>query len=1095
MSKKKIFISTLLSCLFVVFSVVSFAYFSKIISIETPHNISTELTTENVTVSTVEQFYDAIRYYDNAYNTSITDKFNSNQTISVKRKKIILTDNIKLTADALVTADCHINLNKNTIDLNGYNLVFKHQFEGTFAVYNGTISDLSEDIIIRDETGNITSVEKPEYGKVIIDCPNACIDINVTYGSMITTNVKSASPDQVVNSAMKLVYSNLQNGTINDFYNTIDAVEDFGKDICNNSFTHTTDSHSCIYTYNDLDLIHNYFAYDGLDITYESSNTNILTNGGKVLTNSNTTTVPLTVTIKYKYETTVNDETITQYETIAKVIDVHIVAQADYAKASNNILLQYLENYYDATNNKYVFDKTFQLPKRNEYFDTIYTYTLLKQNPDNSISTISSNAGDVFFEDAGELFSVALSKDIIGMTITSTDSNGNSSTIDGLVVEGEASSVIDDNYSYAVSIVQNLYGNQIIIKDGQNNTESGYSEHQLLIDHLAKGYSRLTGMSNKLVNNNDNTYMITQYAEGNKYEGTYELLQVNPDSDVMPYLGQTVYLAITFDFVGGDKIIIQIPIVFEPLEDGHGFDPFDPYYIYFDKQFSEKTKNYSYESFDIPLTYEGQYPTYAYIIYVENENGTFTRIENDDPLFDLTISNGTYVDLNKDMLMNVEIDPYYIKPNDTKYHFAYIPIYVNTQDTVIYYTKDGTKTNLNDVNVDVLNYPYISTLTIPGIVRYNQGTFTNEVFADLELYEIAYNLINCYEISDANLSNAQLEVVEQKKYKEGKYILSSTLGNFIEKVDFSSTSPLLSYYGYSFEFGTIINSDEKIGSLKGLEKLTGIHELTFANTNLGAQTYFMETLNIVSQITNLNKLNLSGTGIYDQASGTLSFPDGNDNEFLTIISSLNNLKHLDLSNNKIYSFTALNSFASLEYVNIGGNTFTANSGYDFLNNIITPLINSLYGTNGATNAAVIAELRANGVTVQGTTNSEIPEGTRKVVDALSSLEYQDRVSKNIPLNTVLGQYSTLPSVYGIEDYVIDKVQFKFTTVNLVCGTLNTDGTYSGDVLNNGAYSATTFRMVIKCTWVYSPEGFFEGIVSGTQTGTIEFTYDYKVTRY
>ena len=43
----------------------------------------------------------------------------------------------------------------------------------------------------------------------------------------------------------------------------------------------------------------------------------------------------------------------------------------------------------------------------------------------------------------------------------------------------------------------------------------------------------------------------------------------------------------SYSLVGGEEIIIQVPIIFEPgdIDAGESFAAFDPYYVYFDNQF------------------------------------------------------------------------------------------------------------------------------------------------------------------------------------------------------------------------------------------------------------------------------------------------------------------------------------------------------------------------------------------------------------------------------------------------------------------------------------------------------------------------------
>ena len=1032
MSKKKIFIAGIIVSIFLFCSIFAYAYFTNVIDGNT-HNVSASLNDSTIVeVDTFEKFVDATRLYD----TSKDDEFNSNNSTSnsSKRKTIRLLVDIRMTSDVLVTADCHIDLNGNTLYLSGYDLTFKHQFDGVFAVYNGKIDDDLTD----------------DKGRIIVDCPNACIDFDdKTLVTNANIDIIKAAPTYVINSAMNLVYSNIQTGGINDFYTTIETLEDFGLDICkeNTSFTHDKGTY-CIYTFDDLDLIYSYFGYKGLEVTYESSNKDVLTNGGRILSTEVTTTVELTITITY------------QEQTLTKIVNVHVLNEEDYVYASNAVLLIYLQKYHNGE--EYEFNKTFLMPNKNSYFNTTYHYTLKSEN-----FTYESDTNRDYFDPSlyTDYISIGLSKEIEEMIIVSKDDKDNSATSPSYSVKGEASSIVDDNQSYAVGIVQLLYGNQITIRDGQI-TLSEYSEYLLLCDPTINGYARLDSIS-YVLDDSEGIYELVDFEESSVYYQNHQLLRVKKDGTMKPYISQTVFLEIHFDFTAAyqnEQITIIVPVVYEPsIVDGQGFDQFDPYYVHFNKEFNDVTKNYTYESFSIPLTFEGKYPTYAFLVYVQGDNG-FELVNSN--LIKIVPTASSYANIKDTDLMNITIDPYYVNKEDTTYYFAYIPVYTDPSGNVIYYTmEDGPTDDISTININPLTYQYVSTLTIPGIVRYNKGTFTSEAFADLEFYKIAYELLN-----------GQGSFVENKTF-----ILTNTLENYIDVVDFSSANTsLLKTYNYSLTLGTIANNDNIIGSLQGIELLKGINKLTFNGTTaLGANSNFVTNLGYVSQITNLHILDLGSTNIYDQTSGTLSFPSGDDNGFLTTLSALTNLRELNLANNKIYDFTALANFASLQKVNVGGNTFSNNT--NIIGGVITSIINGLYGSNGATNIGVFATLQSNGCTIEGSgSTANVPEGTQAIINALSSLEYQDRLSKNVNLATVVSQYASGNNVYSAYDlkssYTIDgdyEIVFNFTSVAF-------------EVASDGS----SFTMLINYHWTVDT-----GILTGTQEGDVQYTYTYKITRY
>lgn len=1098
MSKKKIFISSVIISLFLLLGICGYAYFIK--TIDNTHNISSTLTDNSVVVvKNATEFYEAVQYYDETAN----DEYNSNEVISSKRKTIQLADNIKLYNNVLVTADYHINLNGYTIDLNGYNLVFKSQFEGTFTVYSnpltatddkGTI--ISTGAIVDSSEGTKTTVDGVETivkGKIIVDTPNACVTFDKTIVSDTAIVVENASAEQVINSAMKLVYSNIQNVNVNDFYTTIDEVEELGTSHC---FIESHTNSSCVYTHSDLDLIYNYFAYKGLTIDYESATPNVLTHDGKIVGNIDaTTTVPLTISITYKEKT------------IKKTVDVHIVHSSDYGNAAISTLVQSLAKYYNNTASKYVVNRAILLPKYNSYFGTKYTYTavfpLITDTTKYPVYDPESSTFNDYFDGTqyDDYVITTLTSEVGGLIIQS----GNASQEIG--VQGTASAAINDNYAYASKVAMELFGNQISIYDEENY--EGYTMYELLINPLLEGYgyTRLTEISYS-VQCNEGTYMIKADNKDANGDGNYDfdLLKVEDDATTKPYLGQDATLVVSFHFNSdgpdedkiNDVIDIPISIVYKVSDAGAGFASFDPYYVYFNKQFENKTNYYTYSSFEIPLSLDGGFPSYGFIVYEkgldENGNVAYNKVADSETqtqertLMKITANTNGYTSFDGTTQMSIAIDPYYIKDKDTEYYFLYVPVWKDEESKIYYYYDSINKAlvgNLSSISFTtetIEEYEYLSVLTIPGIVRYDdtQSVQTEgEAFADKQMYQLAYELINGY-----------------GTYADGKFIISSTLNTNIDIVDFSSTSTLLSQYQFQIALGTIANNDKIIGSLKGINLLTGINELTFNGTNLGANNNFVTNLGYVSEITNLTKLNLSNTGIYDQTSSGYGFPNGDDNGFLSTLTALTNLEYLYLANavdkegniisglpiNQIYDFSALTDFSSLKEVDITGNIF--DSGDGLINNILDLIVNLIYGSNGALNAAVFATLTANNVNVIGAGEATNDPNINDLVVALRGLEYQDKVPTGIDLSTVLKQFTDRYTARGGDDFGIPE------EFSIDCGD-NNDITFT---LTSIAFEPNTagdgFTMVVS----YDYDARTLGIIP-IESGSVQFTYKYKVTRY
>ena len=1052
--RKKILIFVTILCLFISFGIMTYAYFIKEIK-GGSHGISSNPDDSQVVeVFNFDELTQAVRLYE-----ITTEEFNSSgdTSISTNRKTIKFTNDIRLKSNLLINADCHIDLNNHSLDLAGYTVTFRYRFDGVYSLYGGTIDDTS----ILDEEGMV--IEGKTAGGIIVDCPKENFDFDESIiKEGININVSYATDEQIATSAMNMILSNIQNHGVNDFYTINNNVQGKTFDEC--TFTHSKGS-MCVYTYTDLDLITNYYNYKNFSVTYKSSDTKVLTNKGNLKLPTTSQTVDLTIEVKYGTET------------VEKVVSVHIlVSNADYLNASNSILNEYLSKYYNADLGALQFDTSFLLPKVNSYLGTTYSYELFTTTEN---FTVTSEEVSEFFdtETYDNYYLVSLSNEIVGLEITSIKS-GSGITTDKITVTGESTTVIDDNHSYAVNVARMLYNNQIFInKDSKK--DSGYTErNDILIDPNEHGFTRIESITNALTNNNEGTYELSNFPEldtngsANPKHGKYQILRVDKDNDTLPYLGQTVFLEITFKFksyYGGDIVVVQVPIIYEPPKEvapGQSFPAFDPYYVYFDKEFSKANRNYGYESFSMPLSYDGNpvNPIYTFVIF-EYKNSSYTRL-TDGQLFTQSLTNGSYTDFDKTTLMNITINPYYINKDTTDYLFAYVPTYLNSTDDGVYYYDPISKTttnNISNITINIESYPYKSVLTVPGIVRYqSSNSVYTEEFADKEFYVMAYNLLS------------------YDSYEEGKFLLSSELQNHIAQIDFSNSSNL------SFSASDRTNY---IDSLKGINLMTGINVLRFAGVNLANNgTQFVTELGYVSDITNLKILDLSNTGIYDHTQSNLAQPSGNNNNFLASLTKLVNLEELYLHNdasktdapvNRIFYFDALGDFSGLKKVNIAGNSFTATSNISFLNTPMTNLANSLYGTFGANNIGVLTILEANGVEViRGSGNSdELQQEFKDIVTALSSLAYQDRLDENVSIDNVLALY---PSGTSTDLCIVYNLPQSFVLAN------NTDIAFSfTSVVFSG--NSNGFTMTINYHWV-------QNTLFGDD-GDVAFTTEYRIAGY
>ena len=1034
MKRKYVILSIVIFVIFLFSGITVYAYFSNNTSFN--HNVSYDIPDGYVQINTLNEFYNEI----DLYKDNLSNDFNDSSLVSKTRKTLILNVDLTLTADAIVTSDCHINLNGHKLDLNGFKFNIKNTYAGTIAIFSTSVSKS----VITDSIG---------ANEIIIDTPNACFIVdNVHVDSTIDVVKNAVSDEAVINSAIKMIYANISNGGVNDLYSTTKVLNKAFMDPKKCAFMgHADDSNTigCVYTYTDLDLLTSFYNYD-VFITYTSSNEATLKPSGRVIVGVTSDLSILGVTVSY------NGKSIT------KNINVHTIIESDYQKASNIALLTYLENFYDNNLGKYKFSNGFNLPLKNEYFKSNYDY-ILKEGK----TEYTSDIKDYFILNQDDV-TIKIKKNITSIVIKSTGVNTYTNEIS---VSGETNTVIDDDYSYCLGIINGEYNNQIIIKEFKENNVIKYTSQKLLKTTDPIKHSRLKEGSiilNELKSNSDKTYQITPDNED------YDLLSVNPNSKVNPYIGQGVYMAFTFTMKDNTEVVIQLPIIFEPLKDTgeSGFQLFLPYYNFFSKKFDYNSKfersyvefeEHWYDSFSMPLFYNNEYPTYTFIIYERDGNG-FKMVDESLGLFkvQITLPDGTVADMssmtpstlekfknNTQARTRILIDPYKININTNEYFFAYTSIFVEKDDNqnsiLKYHLTIPTASGLNDIvdvsleaimkrpeaqNLDLNTFTYQNLLKLDGILRSNSishpTSIATEEFEDLEFYKFIFN-----------------KFYPDIVFEEGKtFIKTSDLTSDLKPEVAPTGNPSKDYRWATNNYALNLSADNPraFTSLKGINHLKGVTSLTLNRRDIraikGEGGNWVEQITYIAGMTSLKVLDLSNTGIYDRLGDSNKMPKGKSNKFIIKLNALTNLEYLFLNNNsgvmplnQIYSFDGVQKFTKLKLLDVTGNTFTvekdtSGSFWADINNLIKSvfqnIVNNMYGSNGSTNRPYFAVLGISCDVINGGGAIELNENTYLIVSALSSLEYINKIKVNEDIGVAYSEYNytdleTKRKIFGLNN--------------------------------------------------------------------------------
>lgn len=1051
--KKKltILISMLIAFVFVSLTTV-YAYFA-ILAI---HTSTLTFSATNQTIQNVSSWSDFIKY-TNYYSLTAKD-FNSSSKESVTSDRFTLNinKNIELMNDIVITSDCNIVIEEGKkINLNGYSITIRNQFDGAMSI-TGDVSSIYTSNTLEGSTNEI-----------IIDCPySAVVFSEGIIAENITKTVIKENQQEIINSAYKFIFATLQNTGINDFYNLSFEEVNISNHECTFG-NHSNDTYGCIYTHSDLEFIDHYLSYD-LNISYTSSNPEILSNKGNVINSDQTSLVKLGIIV--------NDE--------IRYIDVHVICPEDYGKAGLNVMTEYLNRYYGPELNEdgtvvegsylYTLNGPIMLPASDTYFaqNFIYTVSDAETITDSEIyfSTNDETLSTEYFQfinadgiENGEndYYILLISSKIKYLTITATDG----SQIQ-LVVKQLASDTLKDNQSYAAGFARDIYGNQIDIYEEE--TYSGYTEIYLLAtpNKGAFSYPKIDTVTYTILGDSDNTYEIVSGKVENNVE--WLLLRHNINSTVKPNVTQTIFLEIAFDFVEGDDPIIQLSIVFHhniDTEAGFGFDDFIQYYTYFNKEFIISSNNYTYNDFEMPFTFGTNLPAFTFKIYEQvyyEDIKDYVYVESSNELFTMKLvcNSGEYNlnDLiysgeNKGKIINdavssgtaklkVDINPYYVNTETTNYKFIYVPIYTSGDERAYYlWDSDGTGTNqystiykntdnswvhiepvvtvtntadetqFNYITKDTLDrYDYISELTVPGLLRYQcANSIVDEEFYDKNLYMLVYDKIYKHYVFNEETAENELVYIEGKEYNEGYTFIETDLTYLVDELSLQT-----GYYETLRGINHLKNVKEL--NLNGFYLKSGegcyytggtggIYYLTHQIANINEITY-------LSGMTGLEDLRLMNAGLQDYAVANTSLPNGNSNNFLSILSNLYNLKVLYISNdttlehkNKIYEFNALQDFASLQEVHVDNIEFESTMGSVLGINIGNIFESVSNSLYGSGGVANVGVKTALEAKKVTTYGFTVKESTlSKATIAIANISYQSTVSTEISLASVISTY-------------------------------------------------------------------------------------------
>mgnify|MGYP001008419111 CR=1 FL=1 len=225
---------------------------------------------------------------------------------ATNRITLKLANDLILTGDLIITADCHINLNGFALNLNGHTVTVSHNYEGTFVIGGGTLRvKTREDAVYINTPNAVVKTEVAVYREGIEE-PQELSDYVKILGAdenwlayNIFFDISQRLADPKDNSVRRLTYAEIKK----HFEEDLDG--DGQPDNVDFGNVHFLPEHAgvtggeplrCAYVYQDLDLPASYYGY-GVEIEYWSDS-GALSASGKVTTSQSAQTAVLTVTLR-----------------------------------------------------------------------------------------------------------------------------------------------------------------------------------------------------------------------------------------------------------------------------------------------------------------------------------------------------------------------------------------------------------------------------------------------------------------------------------------------------------------------------------------------------------------------------------------------------------------------------------------------------------------------------------------------------------------------------------------------------------------------------------------------------------------------------
>ncbi len=938
-------------------------------------------------------------------NTYTYTEFNgTGEHKSAVRRIIKLTNDITLSNNVVITADCHIDLSGYTLDIGDYSITFRHGYNGLTEIKGGTIkfSDTLDAPKIYKDTPNITDMtfssvafkkgDADYSGEKYVDITES--DISLAYNALMLIAVRLA--DETVYFADQLPYDELS--ALADSFGEGSLFTSslfYTPRVC--SFKTAVTKEPCVLVSSNLDLPTTLEYANDVTIEYTSSNAAVIASDGSFTAPAEITDVTLTVAVK-KGGTAIADTVFTLHAiNPANVSHCNIGADFLFASFMGKYYTEKYDDTTDATTEVYKFDRASYLPKSFKFGSNTVELDYSLDVGEESL-TVGSNA--LLDKGAEMLFTPPKSAE----TLTVTFGTAPVAVTRDYAIDSGVSMIIESNASIAKQFLKRVYGGNgdTIVVQAVNNGSSFDPEPLVPIDEIAESKGALSVEYSKIADN-DGIYEIVKI-------DTTTYIRVAPGKDPATSV-EPVIVECLFTFSGTDKKErLLCEVIATDGEDSDNVSGFLPYYTYYNSQFLRQTAGSVTSTFTMPFSY-GIKATVCYDISV-NTDGVWTENPTGTPITVSLVYNNTehLMTIPAGKTSYVDALEAHLAANRTANESNASSAPETISDIIAYgdaqwkFTVDADAIPSSNINYR-LHYNYKLSVNDTDWTRYQKDTDTGTTDGEGNPITELRDVVSEFVIP--GILKRGIDVADNTLYK-WMYETFSGRTDYAEGTSLVYTDWLKQDKPFDMVTDNALKS---VTDLKGIEYLSGTQYLRIAPDTVTSSNA-VTVMQYIIKMTSLRELVLTDNTFYDKMRPTLEY-----NGIFDGIENLTNLTTLYIDQNAIYSFDFLLNLPALEKAYISDNIVTEVIGDG---NIEVDKI--FYGSEGLTNYTVYQELQSNGVSVYNTatvsgqiTIYKLFEDSSEVNDFmnLKSIEYQAKLEAGGDIRNIYMDFSTNPDHYNL----------------------------------------------------------------------------------